>query len=112
MRAKTNIIGVTYILAVATAALLITNIISTTTNPLGSILGVILSINQNLVFAQANNASSSNVTGATTGEKEFYVFTAEIPDVDEDKLKVAGDSFSLTTMIVNKGDKVTVHFTM
>ena len=120
MKTKTNVIGVTYVLAVATATLLITSIISTTTNALGSVLGVILAINQNLAFAQPNNASS-NVTGATTatttiptltkpGEKEFYIFTAEIPDVDEEKLKVAGDSFSLTTMIVNKGDKVTVHF--
>ena len=93
MKTKTNVIGVTYMLA-----------------------GVILAINQNLAFAQPNNASS-NVTGATTattttiptltkpGEKEFYIFTAEIPDVDEEKLKVAGDSFSLTTMIVNKGNK-------
>ena len=42
--------------------------------------------------------------------KEFYLFTAEIPDVDEEKLKVAGDAFSIPTMIVNKGDNVTVHF--
>jgi nitrous oxide reductase len=44
------------------------------------------------------------------GEKEFYLFTAEIPDVDEEKLKVAGDAFSLTTIVVNKGDRVTVYF--
>jgi plastocyanin len=125
MKAKTNVIGATYvILAAAAAVLLITSI---TTNTLRSILGVtILPINQKLAFAQSNNTSStsSNVTRATTnatttttvptltrpGEKEFYLFTAEIPDVDEEKLKLAGDSFSLTTMIVNKGDKVTVHF--
>jgi hypothetical protein len=35
---------------------------------------------------------------------------SEIPDVDEEKLKVAGDAFSIPTMIVNKGDNVTVHF--
>ncbi len=84
-----------------------------------------------LVFAQGSNDSSSsmapvNETGAnlttttstattvpiltTPGVKEFYLFTAEIPDVDEEKLKVAGDAFSIPTMIANKGDNVTVHF--
>jgi len=87
--------------------------------------------NQKLVFAQETNESSlsmtsvnetgANLTTTTTaattvptlttpGVKEFYLFTAEIPDVAEEKLKVAGDAFSIPTMIVNKGDNVTVHF--
>jgi nitrous oxide reductase len=120
MKAKSNVTGVRYVIAAAAAVLLITSI---NTNTLGSILGVTLPIEQKLVFAQSNNASStsSNATQATNatttvptltrpGEKEFYVFTTEISDVDEDELKVAGDAFSLTTMIVNNGDKVTVHF--
>jgi len=91
-----------------------------------------LQVNQTLVFAQETNESllstaPANETGAdltttTTpatatvptltipGIKEFYLFTAEIPDVDEEKLKVAGDAFAIPTMIVNKGDNVTVHF--
>lgn len=40
----------------------------------------------------------------------FYVFTSEIEGVDEGKLKVAGDVFSVNTLVANKGDKVTVHF--
>jgi plastocyanin len=66
------------------------------------------------------NETGANLTTTTTattvptlttpGVKEFYLFTAEIPDVDEEKLKVAGDAFSIPTMIVNKGDNVTVHF--
>jgi plastocyanin len=87
-------------------------------------------VNLRLFFAQGINESSSSMmpvneteadltttTTATTvptlmtpGAKEFYLFTAEIPDVDEEKLKVAGDAFSIPTMIVNKGDNVTVHF--
>lgn len=47
---------------------------------------------------------------STPGEKTFYIFTSEVQNVDENKLKVAGDSFSVHTLIVNKGDKVTVHF--
>jgi plastocyanin len=87
---------------------------------------VTLSVSQKPVFAQGDSESSSsmtpmNGTGANLtspflptltipGLKEFYLFTAEIPDVDEEKLKVAGDAFSIPTMIVNKGDNVTVHF--
>ena len=83
--------------------------------------------NLKLVFAQGSNEYSSSMTPVneteanltttatvptltTPGEKEFYLFTAEIPDVDEEKLKIAGDAFSIPTMIVNKGDNVTVHF--
>jgi nitrous oxide reductase len=47
---------------------------------------------------------------STPGEKTFYVFTSEIENVDEKTLKVAGDSFSVHTLVVNKGDKVTVRF--
>jgi plastocyanin len=94
------------------------------------LLDVPSQVNLKLVFAQGSNESSSsmapvneteaNLTTTTTaktvptlttpGLKEFYLFTSEIPDVDEEKLKVAGDAFSIPTMIVNKGDNVTVHF--
>jgi hypothetical protein len=94
------------------------------------LLDVPSQVNLKLVFAQETNESSSsmtpvNETGAnltttttattvptltTPGVKKFYLFTAEIPDVAEEKLKVAGDAFSIPTMIVNKGDNVTVHF--
>jgi hypothetical protein len=95
------------------------------------LLDVPTQANQKLAFAQGSNESSltmapvnetgANLTTTTTtsktiptlttpGMKEFYLFTAEIPDVAEEKLKVAGDAFSIPTMIVNKGDNVTVHF--
>ncbi|MGC1132306.1 MAG: hypothetical protein WA941_05760, partial [Nitrososphaeraceae archaeon] len=96
------------------------------------LLDVPFQVNQKLVFAQETNESSLSTTSAnesganlttttttttatvptltTPGMKEFYLFTAEIPDVDEEKLKVAGDAFSIPTMLVNKGDNVTVHF--
>ena len=82
---------------------------------------------QKLAFAQGSNEASSSMTSlnetgsitttattvptlTTPGMKEFHLFTAEIPDVDEEKLKIAGDAFSIPTMIVNRGDNVTVHF--
>jgi nitrous oxide reductase len=49
-------------------------------------------------------------TLTTPGAKDFYLFTIEIPNVDEAKLRIAGDAFSIPTMIVNKGANVTVHF--
>jgi nitrous oxide reductase len=63
----------------------------------------------------SNVTSAQNITGpipslATPGAKSFHVFTAEIADVDEEKLKVAGDAYSVSTLVVNKDDKVTVNF--
>ena len=71
------------------------------------------------IYAQNENVTSnSNATTSsakipsmsTPGEKTFYIFTSEVENVDEGKLKVAGDSYSVHTLVVNKGDKVTVHF--
>jgi hypothetical protein len=42
---------------------------------------------------------------AMPGEKTFHIITSEIDNVNEDKLGVAGDSFSMNTMLVKKGDK-------
>jgi plastocyanin len=76
-------------------------------------------------YAQSNNETSEggmkNMTNATAplgkipsmsipGEKTFYIFTSEVENVDENKLKVAGDSYSVHTLVANKGDKVTVKF--
>ena len=63
-------------------------------------------------------SSATNATGptgtilsmSTPGEKTFYVFTSEVENVDEEKLKIAGDSFDVKTLVANKGDKVTVKF--
>jgi hypothetical protein len=116
LQAKTGIIVTaltTAIVVIASIAIIIT-------------LNVTSPANENLAFAQGSNEFSSSITplnetGAnlttttvptltTPGAKEFYLFRSEIPDVDEEKLKVAGDAFSIPTMIVNKADNVTVHF--
>ena len=80
------------------------------------------------IYAQTENETESseekemsNITVATgpggtipsmstPGEKTFYVFTSEEENVDEEKLKIAGDSFDVKTLVANKGDKVTVKF--
>jgi plastocyanin len=76
-------------------------------------------------FAQTENETAemdmtpiANTTGpagtipslSTPGEKTFYVFTSEVENVDQEKLKIAGDSFDVKTLVANKGDKVTVKF--
>jgi plastocyanin len=61
-------------------------------------------------YAQTNNETETSETAETPGEKTFYIFTAEVENVDENKLKIAGDSFDVKTLVVNKGDKVTVKF--
>lgn len=47
---------------------------------------------------------------STPGEKTYYVFTSELEGLDEDKLKIPGDTFDVKTLVVNKGDNVTVNF--
>jgi nitrous oxide reductase len=62
-----------------------------------------------------NMSNATKISGkipsmSTPGEKTFYIFTSEVENVDENKLKVAGDSYSVHTLVANKGDKVTVKF--
>jgi len=63
-------------------------------------------------------STPTNVTGpggvipslSTPGEKTFYVFTTEVEGVEEEKLKIAGDSYNVDTLVANKGDKVNIKF--
>ena len=109
----------------------------TTRNIFTVLLGVTISIStliaiglgSNLqVYAQTENETESSEememsnmtveTGpggiipsmSTPGEKTFYVLTSEEENVDEEKLKIAGDSFDVKTLVANKGDKVTFKF--
>jgi plastocyanin len=67
---------------------------------------------------EAEITNMTNVTGpggtlpslSTPGEKTFYVFTSEVEGVEEEKLKIAGDSFDVKTLVANKGDEVAVKF--
>ena len=67
---------------------------------------------------EMSTTTPTNVTGpggkilslSTPGEKTFYVFTAEVEGVDEEKLKIVGDSYNVDTLVANKGDKVNIKF--
>jgi len=43
------------------------------------------------------------------GKNEFYIFTQEL-NADEEKIGVPVAVFSLTEIVVHKGDNVTIHF--
>ena len=89
-----------------------------------SILGaMILGVGLETLSAQPEEMEMSttiptNITGpggvipslSTPGEKTFYVFTAEVEGVDEEKLKIVGDSYNVDTLVANKGDKVNIKF--
>jgi plastocyanin len=57
-----------------------------------------------ITTAAATKAPSSS------NNKIFYLFSATIEGVDQKKLGISADVYSLPTMLVNKGDAVTVHF--
>jgi len=66
---------------------------------------------QSMNMTNRNLSADATIPSLSTpGEMNFYVFTSEIEGVDEDKLKVAGDVYSVNTLVANKGDKVTVQF--
>ena len=67
---------------------------------------------------EVSTTTPTNITGpggvipslSTPGEKTFYVFTAEVEGVDEEKLKIVGDPYNVDTLVANKGDKVNIKF--
>jgi plastocyanin len=53
-------------------------------------------------FAQQQTPSPTN--------KIIYLFNSHIPDANETKIGIPTDLFAPSSIIVNKGDTVTVHF--
>jgi nitrous oxide reductase len=50
------------------------------------------------------------IESSSTGNKTFYLFSSENEGINETKLGIPGDTYNLHTMVVHKGDNVTVHF--
>ena len=75
----------------------------------------LISISSNSILtatAASQSSSSSSVTEeGTPGAKgnEYYIFTQEL-NANESKLGVPVAVFTLTNIIVHKGDTVTIHF--
>lgn len=97
-----------------------TNIITVLLGVTTSLIAIALDPNPEIYAQNENKTSEVDVSNATApaggalkstpGEKIFYIFTSEVENVDENKLKVVGDSYSINTLVVDKGDNVTVNF--
>ncbi|MEO9276831.1 MAG: cupredoxin domain-containing protein [Nitrososphaera sp.] len=57
--------------------------------------------------AQKNSSSSTSYTGV---KREFWLFSDEMPEFNETKMGMPRDIFSMSTITVNKGDYVIIHF--
>jgi plastocyanin len=79
---------------------------SSSTNMSSSTMSSMNNTTTNNMATMAMNASSK----ASSTNKTFYLFSAEVEGVNETALGISGDVYSLQTMVVNKGDNVTVHF--
>jgi plastocyanin len=63
-----------------------------------------------LLPAAAQRPSATEEVGALGGKpNEYYIFTQEL-NADESKLGIPVAVFTLTNIIVHKGDTVTIHF--
>ena len=57
----------------------------------------------------SGESSVKEVSAPGVKANEYYIFTQEL-NADEDKLRVPVAVFTLTNIIVHKGDNVTIHF--
>ncbi len=84
---------------------------------------VILSTPQNFtpVFAQSNAMTTNNtvqtvnpmdqiISEGALARDAFHIFTSEIESVDENRLKISGDTYTQRTIAANKGQDVSVYF--
>jgi hypothetical protein len=79
-------------------------IVTTLTLSSGPVLLVPAGVN----FAEAQT-SVKEVSAPGLSPNEYYIFTQEL-DANESKLGVPVTVFTLTNIIVHKGDNVTIHF--
>jgi plastocyanin len=72
-------------------------------------LGVALLIPASIMTTIQAQSSVKEVSAPGVKPNEYYVFTQEL-NADEEKLGVPVAVFTLTNIIVHKGDNVTIHF--
>jgi plastocyanin len=61
-------------------------------------------------FAQQPPPSSSSTITAAATNRIIYLFNSHVPDANETKLGIPTDLFAPSSITVNKGDIVTIHF--
>ena len=76
----------------------------------GAALAILVTLNDKISSIVVYEEKENLVVGAPgISKNEFYIFTQEL-NADEEKLGVPVAVFSLTEIVVHKGDKVTIHF--
>jgi plastocyanin len=61
------------------------------------------------VIMASNQSSVTEISAPGLKTNEYYIFTQEL-NADEEKLGVSIAIYTLTNIIVHKGDNVTIHF--
>ena len=62
------------------------------------------------LYSTMGNESVMNSSSYNPQTREIYLFSEVDENIDEDKLGIPPDQFSLDSIVVNKGDTVKVHF--
>ena len=76
----------------------------------GAALTMLITLNDKISSITEHEAAENLQVGAPGVDKnEFYIFTQEL-EADEEKLGVPVAVFTLTEIVVHKGDHITIHF--
>ena len=76
----------------------------------GAALATLLTLNDKISSIVSQEEKEKLEVGAPgISKNEYYIFTQEL-NADEEKLGVPVAVFSLTEIVVHKGDNVTIHF--
>src|SRR5574338_346166 len=76
----------------------------------GVALAILVTLNEKIGSIVSHEEGEKLEVGAPgISKNEFYIFTQEL-NADEEKLGVPVAVFSLTDIVVHKGDDVTIHF--
>jgi plastocyanin len=69
----------------------------------------ILSLSTLGVYALGASGSVMKVNSPPTNKNDYYIFTQEL-NANESKIGIPVAAFSLTNILVHKGDSITIHF--
>jgi len=76
----------------------------------GAALAMLVTVNDKLSSIISHEENENLEVGAPgVNQNEYYIFTQEL-NADEDALGVPVAVFSLTEIVVHKGDHITIHF--
>jgi plastocyanin len=72
-----------------------------------AISAIVIALAALIIPYQSHAQSNFQYTGV---KREFWLFNSNIPGFNETKMAMPRDVYSMSTMAVNKGDTVVIHF--